>query len=113
MNAHIFAFPKNQERNASAGAVASSALFELAQYSKKNKTEYLNAAKTMLSNLASEKYTAPIGTNGNFILLHSVGSKPHNSEVDVPLVYADYYYLEALLRYDEINKKGKINFTNR
>lgn len=104
---------KNEERDASAGAVASSALFELAQYSKKNKTKYLNAAKTMLSSLASEKYTAKIGTNGNFILKHSVGSKPHKSEVDVPLVYADYYYLEALLRYDEINKKGKINFANR
>ncbi|MDR1454428.1 MAG: glucuronyl hydrolase, partial [Tannerella sp.] len=47
-------------------------------------------------------------TNGNFLLKHSVGSLPHNSEVDVPLTYADYYYIEALLRYRDLpDKTGK------
>ena len=43
------------------------------------------------------------GENGHFLLLHSVGSIPHGNEVDVPLNYADYYYIEALLR---LKKKG-------
>jgi hypothetical protein len=47
---------------------------------------------------------AESGTNCNFILMHSVGSIPHGSEIDVPLVYADYYYLEALLRYSKKQK---------
>ena len=42
-------------------------------------------------------YDAP-GTNGNFILMHSVGSIPHGNEIDVPLSYANYDYLEALTR---------------
>jgi chondroitin AC lyase len=40
--------------------------------------------------------------------MHSVGSIPHNAEIDVPLVYADYYFLEALQRYDVLLKKGKL-----
>lgn len=99
----------NTERDASAGAVMSSALFELSQYSKKHCQQYKNVATTMLSSLTSSKYKANLGENGNFLLKHSVGSKPHNSEVDVPLVYADYYYLEALLRYDQLSKTGKLN----
>jgi len=99
----------NTERDASAGALISSALFELSDYSKLNKKQYLDAATLMLSSLTSPKYKAEIGTNGNFLLKHSVGSKPHQSEVDVPLVYADYYYLEALLRYDKLMKTKKLN----
>jgi rhamnogalacturonyl hydrolase YesR len=99
----------NTERDASAGALVSSALFELSGYSKLNQKQYLDAATLMLSSLISPKYKAEIGTNGNFLLKHSVGSKPHQSEVDVPLVYADYYYLEALLRYDKLMKIGKLN----
>ena len=52
------------------------------------------------------KYRAEEGKNGNFILKHSTGAIPHGSEVDVPLIYADYYFLEALLRYNRmINNK--------
>jgi uncharacterized protein YyaL (SSP411 family) len=97
----------NEERDVSAATVMSSALFELSQYSKKNTKKYFDAATAMLSSLTTAKYKADIGTNGNFILKHSVGSKPHHSEVDVPLVYADYYYLEALLRYKKITDAGK------
>lgn len=99
----------NTERDASAGAVISSALFELSLYSKKHSKEYRDTATTMLSSLTTPTYKAEIGTNGNFLLKHSVGSKPHQSEIDVPLVYADYYYLEALLRYDKLTKTGDLN----
>ena len=99
----------NEERDVSAAAVISSALFELSQYSKANNKTYFDAAVTMLSNLTTPTYKAAIGTNGNFILKHSVGSKPHNSEVDVPLVYADYYYLEALLRYQTLTENNKLS----
>ncbi|MEG0464239.1 MAG: glucuronyl hydrolase, partial [Bacteroides sp.] len=49
-------------------------------------------------------YCAALGTNGNFLSEHSVGSIPHNSEIDVPLNYADYYYLEALKRKLDLEK---------
>jgi len=97
----------NEEKDVSAATIMASALLELSQYSKKKK-QYLHAAETILVNLKSPEYKAAIGENGNFILKHSVGFKPNKSEIDVPLVYADYYYLEALIRYDIIvnNKKS-------
>ena len=58
-----------------------------------------------MKSLSTSDYMANVGTNGNFILMHSVGSLPHNAEVDVPLNYADYYYLEALYRMKESQKK--------
>ena len=51
-----------------------------------------------MNSLASDAYKAIVGTNGNFVLMHSVGSIPHGNEIDVPLNYADYYFLEALTR---------------
>jgi hypothetical protein len=88
------------KRDASAGSVMASALLELGQYSKgKQKTEYVATAEKILQSLASPAYRAPLGSNGGFLLLHSVGSLPHQSEVDVPLTYADYYFIEALGRY--------------
>ncbi|HTN00146.1 MAG TPA: glycoside hydrolase family 88 protein [Pedobacter sp.] len=89
----------NEERDASAGAIFASALLELSTYSKKNKAVYFNTAEKMLASLASPAYTAKVNENNNFILKHSVGHKPGNSEINTPIVYADYYYLEALLRY--------------
>jgi rhamnogalacturonyl hydrolase YesR len=86
----------NEPRDASAAAVIASGLYELAKYSQ-NKKEYLSVANTIMQNL-TKNYRSPIGENKGFILLHSTGSKPANSEVDVPLNYGDYYYLEALLR---------------
>ena len=58
----------------------------------------------MLVSLASPAYTANVNENNNFILKHSVGHKPGNSEINTPIVYADYYYLEALLRYKKMTK---------
>jgi unsaturated chondroitin disaccharide hydrolase len=95
----------NEERDASAGAIASSALFELSQYVKgKDKANYITQATKMLETLSSPAFKAKIGENNHFILMHSTGHKPGKSEIDVPLVYADYYYLEALLRYQQLKR---------
>jgi unsaturated chondroitin disaccharide hydrolase len=85
----------NAPRDVSAAAIMASALYELATYSSGN--DYKEKANIILANL-SDYYKAPLNTNGNFILLHSTGNKPSKSEIDVPINYADYYYLEALLR---------------
>lgn len=84
-------------RDASAAAVTCSALFELSGHA--NKPEYNSYAIKMLHSLASPEYRAALGANADFLLMHSVGSIPHKSEIDKPLVYADYYFLEALIRY--------------
>lgn len=86
-------------RDASAAAIVSSALFELSDLLKKEGKSYYEFAVTSLKNICSSAYLAKSGTNSNFLLKHSVGSFPHGVEIDVPLVYADYYLLEALLRY--------------
>jgi unsaturated chondroitin disaccharide hydrolase len=83
-------------RDASAAAIMASGLFELCQYSADGK-KYKKTADRLLSTL-SRKYTSKPGTNYGFILEHSTGNKPSNTEIDVPIIYADYYYLEALLR---------------
>ncbi|WP_200976018.1 glycoside hydrolase family 88 protein [Echinicola sp. 20G] len=90
-------------RDASAAAINASALLELVGYTKDSAkaNEYKAAAEKMLISLSSEKYQAKAKENGGFLLEHSVGSLPHNSEVDVPLTYADYYYVEALKRYQD------------
>ncbi|MBC9797200.1 glycoside hydrolase family 88 protein [Sinomicrobium weinanense] len=93
----------NEERDVSAAAVIASALYELSTFSKAGK-KYRSAADKIIKSL-STVYTAPEGGAQGFILLHSVGSKPSGSEVDVPLVYADYYYLEALLRKKHLEGK--------
>ena len=84
-------------KDASAASVMASAFVELAGYVQDG-TSYLKMAERQLRTLSSEEYLAQSGTNGGFILKHSVGNKPGNSEVDVPLTYADYYFLEALSR---------------
>jgi hypothetical protein len=84
-------------RDASAGTIVCSALFELGDLA--GRGDYLDTAVKMLHSLASPSYRAPLGENADFLLMHSVGSIPHGSEIDTPLVYADYYFLEALTRY--------------
>jgi len=87
-------------RDASAAAVMASAFLELGLYTNAlNSTRYVAAAEKMLRSLSSPAYRAAPGTNGGFLLLHSVGALPFQAEVDQPLSYADYYFLEALLRY--------------
>jgi unsaturated chondroitin disaccharide hydrolase len=89
-------------RDASAAAITCSALYELAAYSA-NKEKLLRAADKMLESLLSTVYLADINNNRYFILDHSVGSIPHGVEIDVPLVYADYYLLEAIYRKNSQN----------
>jgi unsaturated chondroitin disaccharide hydrolase len=90
-------------RDASAAAIMSSALLELSQYVEgKEKDQYISAATTVLKTLGAPAYKAPAGKNGGYILMHSVGHFPNGSEVDVPLTYADYYFVEALLRYNNM-----------
>ncbi|GAB4023907.1 glycoside hydrolase family 88 protein [Spirosoma koreense] len=96
----------NEERDASAGAITASALLELCTYGGPSAKTYYQSAVKMLESLSSPAYKADLGENNNFILKHSVGHKPGKSEVDTPLIYADYYYLEALLRYDALRKKA-------
>lgn len=89
----------NAPRDASAGAVICSALYELSLYCKgAEKTKYFNAADQILETLSSDKYRAKVGSNNGFLLKHSVGNKPAHSEIDEPIIYADYYFLEANLR---------------
>ena len=90
-------------RDASAAAIAASAFLELAGYTPDG-VKYKEAAGRILKKLSSPDYLAKSGTNCNFVLMHSVGSIPHGNEIDVPLIYADYYYLEALLRYHDYQK---------
>ena len=92
-------------RDASAAAVTASALLELSTLTKDadKAKAYVEYAEDILLSLSSPEYMAEEG-NGNFLLKHSVSHKPLNSEIDVPLVYADYYYLEAAQRYLALKK---------
>ena len=90
-------------RDASAAACTASALLELSTYVKGAKSKkYLESAKRILHSLSSAAYRAKLGENANFILMHSTGAVPHGGEIDVPLTYADYYFIEALHRYDRM-----------
>ena len=91
-------------RDVSAAAITASALLELGTYDVPNNSSYLEIANTIIESLNSKAYRAEYGTNGGFLLMHSVGHMPKNSEVDVPINYADYYYLEALKRQGKISK---------
>ncbi|MFD1294689.1 glycoside hydrolase family 88 protein [Lutibacter holmesii] len=86
----------NAPRDASAAAVVTSALYELYGFTQ-NKV-YLYFANKVLNNLNSSKYLLDDTVNGPFILNHSTGNWPKNDEIDEPISYADYYFLEALLR---------------
>jgi unsaturated chondroitin disaccharide hydrolase len=92
----------NALRDVSAGAVMASALFELSQYARQKEAKvYFRTAEQMLQSLTQAPYQSLPGTNGGFILQHSVGHIPQGTEVDVPLTYADYYYVEAMKRYQQ------------
>ncbi len=94
----------NALRDASAASVTAAALLELCHYDKTMRKKYIKEAETILLNLSKPPYKAEIGSNGGFILQHSVGHIPQKTEIDVPLTYADYYYLEALKRYITLKK---------
>ncbi len=96
----------NTPRDASAAAIMASALIDLSQLNHDDfGNKCLAYAEDQIRSLTSPEYLAEKGTNCNFILKHSTGHKPGNSEVDVPLSYADYYYVEALMRLKNLYNK--------
>ena len=87
----------NAPRDASAGAVVASALLELSTYLPNGTGKrYKDAAIEMLTSLSSDSYQS--GESKPSFLLHSVGHWPNHLEIDASIIYADYYYIEALLR---------------
>lgn len=92
-------------RDASAAAITASALIELSTFTNgKNARYYLQSAEKIIRSLASPTYMAAVGENGGFLLKHSVGNLPGNSEIDAALSYADYYFIEAMMRYKALGK---------
>jgi rhamnogalacturonyl hydrolase YesR len=95
-------------RDAAGAAVIAAALAELRQFVDQDTARlYSNFVEQQIRSLASPAYRAKVGENGGFLLLHSTGHLPEGKEIDVPLNYADYYFLEALQRF-----QGRTN-TNR
>jgi rhamnogalacturonyl hydrolase YesR len=86
----------NAPRDVSAAAVMASAFVELYSYTKND--VYLNYTNKVINVLNSDKYVLNEAVNGPFILDHSTGNWPKNDEIDEPIVYADYYLLEAIIR---------------
>ena len=90
----------NDVRDASAAAIMACGLIELSGYVDAHKSKrYLAVAENMIRSLASDEYLAEEGQVYGFLLKHSTGFKLRGSEVDAPLTYADYYFLEALMRW--------------
>ncbi|MFD0792885.1 glycoside hydrolase family 88 protein [Mucilaginibacter litoreus] len=96
----------NALRDASAAAIMASALLELCRYANNaDALKYFNSAQSIIKTLSSPAYKAANGTNGGFLLKHSVGHFPAGTEIDVPLTYADYYFVEAMQRYKSLVAK--------
>jgi Glycosyl Hydrolase Family 88. len=87
----------NEPRDVSAATITASALYELSLYGGEKAGQYKKWADTVMENL-TDTYKASLHSDAGFLLLHSTGAKSLNSEIDVPIVYADYYFLEALVR---------------
>lgn len=98
----------NEERDVSAATITASALYELSTYDGSQASQYKKWADTILQNLTNS-YRATLNSDGGFLLLHSTGAKSLGSEIDVPLVYADYYFMEALLRKQKL-ERGEVLF---
>lgn len=90
-----------EPRDVSAAAVMASALVELSDFNSSQAQNYRQLAREILDTLMIS-YVSPHGSHYGYLLNHSVGFKHNNSEVDVPIIYADYYFLEALNRYNRL-----------
>jgi rhamnogalacturonyl hydrolase YesR len=97
----------NVPRDASAAAVTASALYQLVQQKSKHSKDYVQKAEKIIQSLSSPTYLASLGSNHGFLLKHSTGGLPNGFEIDAPIVYADYYFLEALIYQKNIRKKIK------
>ena len=94
---------RSKTRDASAAAIMASALMELSAYSPAG-ARYFEFGERQLRSLASDRYLAKPGTNSSFILKHATGNYLRKSELDGALSYADYYFLEGLLRYVKLSE---------
>ncbi|QNF32475.1 glycoside hydrolase family 88 protein [Adhaeribacter swui] len=97
----------NEPRDASAAAIIASALYELSTYSTQA-SSYLATADKIMTTLSTQ-YISPAEQNRGFTLLHSTGHKPAGTEIDVPIIFAEYYYLEALMRREQPNTAPVLN----
>ncbi|MHA7055819.1 glycoside hydrolase family 88 protein [Aquimarina sp. M1] len=86
----------SEPRDVSAAAIMASGLIELYEHTEDRK--YLDFSDRIMSSLSSEKYVVQNKSNIPFILNHSTGNWPKNDEINGPINYADYYFLEAILR---------------
>ena len=92
-----------EERDSSAASIMASGLLELSTFLPGEKgAKYRAFAVKQLLSLCSDAYFAKPGENGDWLLKHGVGHKPAGSEIDTPLDYGDYYFLEALLRFKRL-----------
>ncbi|SFR66127.1 glycoside hydrolase family 88 protein [Maribacter stanieri] len=89
----------NAVKDVSAASIVASALVELFMYT--NNDAYLDYSNKVLNSLKSEEYIIPIDIEAPFILKHSTGNWPKNDEMDGPIVYGDFYFLELMLRIKE------------
>ena len=97
----------NEPRDVSAATVIASALYELSLYDSQNGKKYKANADQIIENL-TKQYRATLNKDNGFLLLHSTGTKPTNTEVDVPIIYADYYFLEALMRKNKLEETAPL-----
>jgi len=89
-------------QDASSASIMASAFLALSEnVNNRLSKKYFNQAENILKSLASGRYLSETDKNGFFILQHSVGNFPENTEIDVSINYADYYFLEALIKYME------------
>ena len=95
----------NEPRDVSAASISACALYELSTYDKENAVLYKKWADTILENL-EKNYLAKLNADRGFLLLHSTGHAPAKSEIDVPIIYADYYFVEALLKKRKLEETG-------
>ncbi|MBO0590226.1 glycoside hydrolase family 88 protein [Cellulophaga sp. E16_2] len=91
-------------KDASAAAIAACGMLEIANLVKDDqlKEKYTNEAIKFIKILSSEEYYS--GAKNQALLLHSTGHYPKNSEIDIPIIYADYYYMEALVRLKKLEE---------
>ena len=93
-----------QVRDTSAAAIAASGLLDLITFLSDYdpaKQKYQNAAVNILNSLASSTYLAE-GTNSMGILLHGTANGNNTSELDTSLMYGDHFFIEALMRYEDL-----------
>jgi hypothetical protein len=100
-----------EPKDSAAATIAASAFIELSGYNVPNAAAYLATAQEMLQALTAPEYLAAPNTNNGFVLLQATGNKPSNSEVNTSLIYADYYFIEALLRLEDVQAQSVPTYT--